>query len=133
MSGVADEQDRVALGRVPPRLGVHLRDERAGRVDRPEPALRRALAHGRRDPVRREDEQRAERRVLLALDEDGAAALEVADDVRVVDDLLADVDRRAVQLERPLDRLDGPFDPGAVPAGRCEHQLPHHAQGSSEP
>jgi len=35
----------------------------------------------------------------------------------VVDDLLADVHRRAVQLQRLLDRLDGPLDTGAVPAG----------------
>jgi hypothetical protein len=47
--------------------------------------------------------------------------------VRVMDDLPADVDRRAVQRERPLDYLDRPFHPGAVPTGRCEHQLPHHA------
>jgi hypothetical protein len=34
--------------------------------------------------------------VLLALHEDGTALFEVPDDVSVVDDLLADVDRRAV-------------------------------------
>src|SRR5205807_10564637 len=68
----------------------------------------------------REDERRALGRLVLALDEHGAAPLEVANDVGVVDDLLADVHRRAVQLQRLLDRLHGPLDTGAVPAGRRE-------------
>ena len=55
--------------------------------------------------------------VVLVLDEDGAASLEVADDVQVVHDLLADVDRRAVEAERLLDRLDRALDAGAVAAG----------------
>jgi hypothetical protein len=39
---------------------------------------------------------------------------------------LPDVDRRAVVLERELDRVDGPFDAGAVAAeGRQEHALDH--------
>ena len=76
MALVPDEQDGVALGRVPARLGVHLGDERAGRVDRPQPArVARSCTAG--DAVGREDEHRAERDVLLALDEDGATLLEV--------------------------------------------------------
>ena len=37
--------------------------------------------------------------------------------MHVVHDLLAHVDRRAVLLQRPLDRLDRPVDAGAVAAG----------------
>ena len=73
--------------------------------------------HGRCDTVRREDDRRARGRLLLRLDEDRAARLEVAHDVDVVDDLLADVHGRAVVLERELDRLDRALDPGAVAAG----------------
>ena len=51
-------------------------------------------------------------------------ALEPADDVQVVHDLLADVDRGPVQLERLLDRLDGPVDPGAVAARPGEQHPP---------
>ena len=72
--------------------------------------------HRRRDAVRRVDDRRALGHVALVLDEDRASRLEVADDVDVVDDLLADVHRRAVVLERPLDRLDGALDAGAVAA-----------------
>ena len=46
--------------------------------------------------------------------------------MEVVDDLLAHVDGRPVELERPLDRLDRPLDPGAVAAGRGEKHLANH-------
>ena len=83
--------------------------------------------HGRRDAVGREDDGLPDRHLLLVLDEDRAAGLELAHDVQVVDDLLAHVDRRAVQLERLLDRLDRPLDAGAVAARRSEKHLAHHA------
>jgi hypothetical protein len=46
--------------------------------------------------------------------------------MEVVHDLLAHVDRRAVQLERALDRLDGPLDTGAVTARRGEKNAFDH-------
>ena len=64
----------------------------------------------------------------LLLDEDRPAGLEIADDVDVVDDLLAHVDGRAVVLERTLDRLDGALDAGAVPARRGEEDAFNHAK-----
>ena len=48
-----------------------------------------------RDAVRGEDDGGAVGHLVELLDEDGAALLEVGDDVLVVDDLLADVDGRA--------------------------------------
>ena len=117
---VADQDDRVAGGGVAPRLHVDLRDERARRVDDVVAQLAGAPVHGRRDPVRGVDDRRPLRHLRLVVDEDRAACLEVADDVRVVDDLLADVDRRPVVGERELDRLDGALDAGAVPARRGE-------------
>ena len=49
--------------------------------------------------------------VALVLDEDRPASLEVAHDVSVVDDLLANVNGRPVQDEELLDRVDGSFNP----------------------
>ena len=68
--------------------------------------------------MRREDDRLALGHVALVLDEDRAASLEVADDVRVVDDLLANVDGRPVQVEELLDRVDGALDAGAIAARR---------------
>ncbi len=62
----------------------------------------------------REDDRRSFRDLVDRVDEDRSKALELADDVRVVDDLLADVDRLPVVAKRPLDRVDGPLDPGAI-------------------
>ena len=127
MAGVADQHDGVAVRGVAAGLHVHLRDERARRVDhvvRPLPPRPRAR---RRHAVRGEDDRRAGRRLVLGLDEDGAARLEVAHDVDVVHDLLAHVDGRAVVLERELDRLDRPFDPGAVAAREREQDARDHA------
>ena len=52
----------------------------------------------------------------LLVDEHGAARFEIADDVQVMDDLLAHIDGRPVEIERLLHGLDGAFDAGAVAA-----------------
>ena len=79
---------------------------------------------GRRDAVGGEDGGGAlGDRVVELLDEDRAALAQLRDHVLVVDDLLAHVDRRAVELERALDGLHGAVDAGAVAARRGEQQL----------
>ena len=46
-------------------------------------------------------------------------------------DLLADVDGRAVHLQRTLDRLDRPLDAGAVaPVRSDDHALHHCGEGN---
>ena len=128
VAGVADQEHRVAGGGVATCLDVHLRDERAGRVDHVVPELLRVRVHGRRDAVRGVDDGRPDGDVALVLDEDRPARLEVAHDVDVVDDLLANVHGRAVVLERLLDRLDRALDARAVAAGgRQENTLDCHA------
>ena len=68
-------------------------------------------------------------RVVELLDEDRAALAQLGHDVLVVDDLLAHVDRRAVELERALDGLDGAIDAGAVAARGGEQQPLGRGQG----
>ena len=75
------------------------------------------------DAVRGEHDRLALRHLGLLVDEHRAALAELLDHVLVVDDLLADVDGRAVQLERALDRLNGAVDARAVAARRGEQQL----------
>ena len=127
--GVADEDDGVALGGVALGLHVHLGHERAGRVDRPEAAGLGVRVHGRCDAVGREHHRLPLRHLGLLVDEDRAALLEVADDVDVVDDLLADVDRRPVEVERALHGLDRPLDARAIASRRSEENFLDHLQG----
>ena len=71
-----------------------------------------------------EDDESPLRHLGLLVDEDGATLAELLDDVLVVDDLLADVDGRAVQVECVLDGLNGAIDPRAIAArGREQNPL----------
>ena len=66
------------------------------------------------------------RHLDLLVDEDRPARFEISHHMDVVDDLPPDVHRRAVVLERELDRLHGTFDARAVPARRGEEDAFHH-------
>ena len=57
------------------------------------------------------------------LDEDRALGPQAFDDVAIVHDLMADVDRRAIERQRPLDRVDGANHPGAEAAGGAKVDL----------
>ncbi len=126
---VADHHDRVALGGEAAGGDVDLGDQRAGRVDRPQAAGGGVLVDRRGDAVGGEDDDLALRHLGLLLDEDRAALGELLDHVLVVDDLLAHVDRGAVQLERALDRLHGAVDAGAVAARSGEQDASSGARG----
>ena len=76
------------------------------------------LVHHRRDAVGGEHDRLALGHLVELLDEDRPAGLQVGDHVLVVHDLLAHVDRRAVEVERLLDRDHGAVDAGAVATGR---------------
>ena len=123
---VSHEQHGAAVGRVAPHGRVHAGDERTDRIDRPQPPHCRPLVHGGLDAVGGEHDQGACGRIVLGLDEDGAAPLELAHDVGVVDDLAADVDGGTVQLQCSLDGLHGSLDARAVSAGRRQKQPRYH-------
>ena len=95
---------------------MHLGDQRAGGIDRAQPALGRLLAHLRRYPVRGEDHHGALRDFRGLFHEDRAALLQRADHVGVVHDLLAHVDGGAEALQRRLDGLHRPVYARAITA-----------------
>src|SRR6185312_4317011 len=129
---VPDQRDLQAAARIAARLRVHLGDERADRVDDLEPAFRALLVDPRRDAVRREDNELALGHLVLGFDENGAAGLEVADDMDVVDDLVAHVDGRAMLLEQLLDDVDRAYDSGAEASRRRdEHTLAHDSSSAA--
>src|SRR5204863_3357010 len=63
-----------------------------------------------------EDHGHAVRHLIELRNEDRALGLEAVDHELVVDDLVADIDRRSVTLERQLDDADGAVDSGAEAA-----------------
>ena len=89
------------------------------------------VVNGGGDAVGGEDDHLALGNLGLLLDEDRAALGKLLDHVLVVDDLLTDVDRGAVEVEGALDRLHGAVDAGAV-AARSGEQDPPGASGGSE-
>jgi hypothetical protein len=121
---VPDEEDAVVVGGEATGLVVHLGHQRAGGVDRLEVPLGGLLVHHRRHAVRGEDDRGALGHLVELLDEDRAPLGERVDDVLVVHDLLADVDRGAVEVERLLDGDDRPIDAGAVAARVGEEHAP---------
>ena len=128
MALVADHHDRVALSGKAARLDVDLGDQRTGGVDRAQVTGGGVLVDGGGDAVGGEDDDLARGHVGLLLDEDRAALGQLLDHVLVVNDLLAHVDGRPVEVEGTLDGLHGAVDPGAVAAGRGE-QYPAGAGG----
>ncbi len=95
--------------------------------------------HGRRDAVRGEHHDGALGDLVGLLDEDRPGLFQGVDDVAVVHDLVAHVDRGAVLLQGALDRLDGPVHTRAV-ATRLGQQHPladwvvgYRARGAGNP
>ena len=121
---VTDHHDRVALGGEASRRNVNLGDQRTGGIDRAQMAGRRVLVHRGGDAVGREDDHLALGHLVLLLDENRTALGEFLDHVLVVDDLLAHVNRRAVEIEGALDRLYGPVNARAIAARGGEQDPP---------
>ena len=116
MARVADQHDLAAfLGVLPASTWTLRTSGQVASIDL-EPAALGCLDDPRRDPVGAEDHGPAGGHLVGLVDEHGALGAEVLDDGAVVDDLVADVDRRPVQLERPLDRRDGAGHAGAEAA-----------------
>src|SRR6266550_2503145 len=128
--GMADERDHVAAVEVTARLGMDLRDERTDRVDNAETAALRVLLHRRGYAVGGESADLAAWNLVLVLDEDGAKGLEPADDMLVVNDLVAHVDGRPVLVEQPLDDLDRTVDARAEGPWRGQQHALAHATAS---
>ena len=111
---VADEQDVVVLAGEPLGLVVHLGDQRTGGVDHLQAAGGGRLVHRRRHAVCGEHHDGALGHLVGLLDEHRATPGQRLDDVAVVHDLVAHVDRRAVLLQGTFDGLHGAIHPGAV-------------------
>jgi hypothetical protein len=102
---------------------VDLADQRAGRVDHPERPSLGLCVYGRAYPVGAEHHESTFRYLAQLVDEFGAAFAEPTDNMSVVDNFLAHVDRRAESLQRQLDDLNGSVDTGAIAPWSCQQQF----------
>ena len=80
-------------------------------------------ANFRRNAVRAENGARAGRHFFEFLDENGAQLAQFIDHVLVMDDFLAHIDRRAVEVQSDFDHIDGAHHAGAKTAGLEEVNL----------
>jgi hypothetical protein len=120
---MADQQDVEVVLCEAHRFLVDLGDQRAGGVDGAQTPVLRRLDHGRRHAVRRKDHQRTLRHLVRFVDKDGSLFFQRTDHVHVVDNLLADVNRRPIVLQRLFYGDDGPVNAGAVSARGRQQDL----------
>src|SRR5690606_15739121 len=116
MPRMADHHHLATLLAHPGHFHVDLGHQRAGRVEDPQPAGVRLVAHRPADAVGGEDHGGAVRYLLELVDEHGTLRAQVGHHVIVVHDLVADVDRGAVDAKRALHDLDRSVDAGAESA-----------------
>src|SRR5688572_27002765 len=103
---VADHDDFSVLCTLFRHFDMHLCDERTRRIIYAESARLGFSAHGLRDSVSAENDRSAGRYLVKLLDENGPFRLEILDDVRVVHDLVPDVNGRTVLTQSAFDDLD---------------------------
>lgn len=129
VTSVPDHNDGVATLRIALRLQMYLRDERTGGIDYTQITCPRRVDHRSRDAMRAEHRDSPGGNIGDVFDEHGAASRKVGNDVPVVDDLMENIDRRSVHLERTLGNLDRPRHPRAKAAGLGEQYI-HHRRSS---
>ena len=115
---MADEDD-VAIA-VDQSLGltVHFRNQRARCIEVGQPARFGIDGHTLGNAVRRKNDRGAVRHFVQLIDEHSSLCLQRVDHVTVMNNLVSDIDWRAVLLDRQLDDSDGAVDTGAKSA-RC--------------
>jgi hypothetical protein len=97
-------------------LVVDLGDERASGIDHLEVTFSGYCANLGRNPVGRENDRGAKRDIGNVLDKDYALIFKTLDHPFVVDDGMADIKRRSVDLESKADDLNGKSHPGTKSA-----------------
>ncbi len=123
MVGMADQEDFAAALEMDRGLAMHLGHQRAGRIQRKEIA---ALGLGR-NRFRHAMGREHHRRVGIVgdfgqfLDENRALGLQAVHHIAVMDDLVPDIDRGAIDGERPFHGVDGPNHAGAEAPWRTKH------------
>jgi hypothetical protein len=123
MSGMTDENEPAPLRHIALALIVHLGDQRTGRVQDGKLPRSRLLLDAFGHAVGTEDGDRVRRDLGQILDKMRAFCLEALDDMLVVDDFMADIDRRPVLLQGTLDNFNGSDDASAKTTRLSQYDL----------
>ena len=126
MAGMADQDDVVIPLGIALAFLVYLADQGTGGVYDLQAALVGVMLDLLGDAMGAENRDRAFRDLVHLFDETRTARLQAFDDPFVVDDLVAHVDRRPVQGQRPFHDIDCAFH-ASTEATRLGQQ---HAQRS---
>ena len=127
---VADQHQRIALLGKLHRLDVHLRHQRAGRVNHLQAAPLAALAHRRRNPVRGVNHALSVGHIVDLMNEDRAFFRQLIHDIAVMHNLAAHVNRRAKGLQSDFHDVDRAHHARAE-AARLQQQHALRAEGTS--
>jgi hypothetical protein len=117
MVAMPDQDDRPAGLGISTPLHVHFRDERTGCVEHRKTPRRGVFFDRPGNAMSAEDGRCAWGYLIKFFNEYGTKAPQPFDDMSIMDDLMANVDRRAVLIECPFDDLYGSNDARAEAAG----------------
>src|SRR5579875_83393 len=123
VSFVTDEQDRVIFLGEADSFEMDLGDERASGIDSSEAALGGGGADGRGDAVSAIQHRRALGHFFDVIYEEDTAFAKALDHRAIVDDLMVDIQRGAVDLQGALQALDGHVHPSTEAARIGENDL----------
>ena len=116
MAGVADQHDRSALLHIALPLAMNFRDEGTGGIKDGQSKRGGFVLDGAGNAMGTEDRARAMRNLIQTLDKAGAFRLEALDNMAIVDNFMADIDRRPIFLERAFHDFDRANDAGTKSA-----------------
>src|SRR6266478_1199593 len=117
---MADQNQGPSLRHIALALIVDLGHQRAGGIEHRQAAGRGLFLDAPGHPMGAKYRDRVRRYFRQILDEDGTLVLEAFNDVFVVHDFVADIDRRPILLKGALDDLDRTHDAGTKAAGLGE-------------
>src|SRR5581483_4982393 len=114
---MADHDQLPALLTRTRNLDVDLGNQRTRCIEYAKTTRLRLSPHRLRHAVRAEDDRRSRRNFVQVFDEDRPLLAQILYDVPIVNDLMANIDRRTELAQRAFDDLDRAIYAGAKAAG----------------
>ena len=123
MPGVANQNRLFAAAAGAGDFHMDFSYQRAGSVENRQVTTLRFVAYCLRNPVGGENQDRAVRHFANLFDKNRPTLAQAIDDVAIMDNLVTNVDRRAVQRQRVFDNADSAVNAGAKTARVSQQDL----------